>query len=996
MDKEQLLQQLRDLPLEEGCSFIQKHAAELADHAAFGVLIKDEALRQQNIAPFISLKLAELLIFFGNYFHHASSHALGLIAKGDALRNIGYHQVALEFLDAAGMEFLQLADMVGWARSRMGWILSAAWLGRTEEALQEAARAREVLQQHGEYARACMVDNNTAIIYIRLGRYQEALALYENLRAIYPTLTDQSETYIKRSVAMAESNQANNLFWLGRFQEAYHLMQQAQVSFEALEEPRFIIATEMNLADYDDAQGYYGSALRRYYQARDRIQQNNIDDPVLLAELKLRMTVCLVKLNRAEEACNLAAEAVETYRQIGQSLDTGAALCEYATALIASGRAEKALLALDEAWLLFEPGKFDHYAYTTRLQQAELLLETGAAAEAYQQATSIQGYFDTKGLVSQSVRASLVIVAALVETMQREKEQLSLPLQEALSLCKRAALQARRHNLQELVYKGQYLLGRIAILQDNPVKAAKHFKAAIIQVERILQDLVYDLSPSFLRSAWAVYADMITICLQQGQSERAFGFLEQARSMALRQYLNKLEVAQGKRDEAATTFQANSTTVLSIQRELKDWQQHYRNILLADITASSLSSSLNQEAVETELKQCEVKISELFERLQLHQLNVHLSPQTNKRPEQQLPQISIAQLRQYLAPDQLLLAYYLHEGKLVIFAISTEHFTVHENADAGVQLERLLPLLHAHLRPGGWPDPQQPPHYVIQRLLNKLYTILVAPVAALLPPSSGSLTIIPYGPLHTLPFHALHDGSHFLIEDFQINYLPTSSLLVHLSSRRNENTPQKADKEISASSPLVFGYSENGYLQWVQDEARTLASLLNGRCYLENDATISRLMALAPGSPIIHIATHGQNRQDAPTFSYLRLADGHLNTIDAFSLDLNGCELVTLSGCETGLSLSGGGDEQIGLGRAFLAAGVRSLVMSLWSVEDNATSELMQLFYRHLLRGDSRVQALRAAQCNLLYQKSSHYAHPYFWAAFRLVGDTGPLSAQQK
>ena len=985
-------------PWKKVVSFIQEHAAELADHAAFGVLIKDEALRQQNIAPFISLKLAELLIFFGNYFHHAPSHALGHIAKGDGLRNIGYHQAALEFLDAAGMEFLQLGDEVGWARSRIGWILSAAWLGRTEEALEAAARAREVLQQHGEYARACVVDNNTAIIYTRLGRYQEALALYENLRAIFPTLTDQSETYIKRSVAMAESNQANNLFWLGRFQEAYYLMQQAQVSFEALDEPRFTIATEMNLADYDDAQGYYGSALRRYYQARDSLQQNNIDDPVLLAELKLRMTVCLVKLNRAEEACHLAEEAVKMYRQVGQSLDIGAALGEYATALIAAGRAEQALLALDEAWLLFERGKFDHYAYTTRLQQAELLLETGSVVDAYELASSIQRYFDTKGLVSQSIRTSLVIVATLIENVQREKEQQSLLLQEALSLCKRAALQAHRHNLQELVYKSQYLLGRLATLQDNPVKAAKHFGAAIVQVERILQNLVYDLSPSFLRSAWAVYADMITLCLQQEQSERAFGFLEQARSMALRQHLNKSEVARGKRDESATAFQANSATLLSIQRELKDWQQRYRdyNMLLADITTSAASSSLNQEVIETELKQCEVKISELFERLQLHQSNVHLSPQTTKREKHQLPQISIAQLRQHLAPAQFLLAYYLHAGKLIIFAISTEHFTVHENADAGVQLERLLPLLHAHLRPEGWPDPQHPPHHVIQRLLNKLYAILVAPVAALLPPSPGSLTIVPYGPLHTLPFHALHDGSHFLIEDFQINYLPTSSLLVYLGNRRREKTPQTADKIVSTSSPLVFGYSENGHLQRVQDEATVLTSLLNGRCYLENDATISRLVALAPGSPIIHIATHGQNRQDAPTFSYIRLADGHLNTIDAFSLDLDGCELVTLSGCETGLALSGGGDEQIGLGRAFLAAGARSIVMSLWSVEDTATSELMQLFYQHLLRGDSRVQALRAAQCSLLYQNSSLYTHPYFWAAFRLVGDTGPLPWQQQ
>ncbi len=117
-----------------------------------------------------------------------------------------------------------------------------------------------------------------------------------------------------------------------------------------------------------------------------------------------------------------------------------------------------------------------------------------------------------------------------------------------------------------------------------------------------------------------------------------------------------------------------------------------------------------------------------------------------------------------------------------------------------------------------------------------------------------------------------------------------------------------------------------------------------------------------------------------------------MNAIDAFGLDLKDCELVTLSGCETGLALSGGGDEQLGLGRAFLAAGARSLVMSLWPVEDNATTELMQIFYQHLLHGESKVEALRTAQCQLLQSPFSSYSHPYFWAAFRLVGDASPLS----
>jgi CHAT domain-containing protein len=190
---------------------------------------------------------------------------------------------------------------------------------------------------------------------------------------------------------------------------------------------------------------------------------------------------------------------------------------------------------------------------------------------------------------------------------------------------------------------------------------------------------------------------------------------------------------------------------------------------------------------------------------------------------------------------------------------------------------------------------------------------------------------------------------------------------------------------------LIFGYSGDGSLPRALDEARALAELLGGRCYLESDASIARLTEEAPGSPIIHLATHGQSRLDAPNFSSIRLADGLLNAIDAFSLKLEGCELVTLSGCETGLALSSGGDEQLGLGRAFLAAGASSLVMSLWPVEDQATSELMQLFYRNLLRGKHKGQALRSAQCSFLQKASPLYSHPYFWAAFRLVGNVGHL-----
>jgi len=730
--------------------------------------------------------------------------------------------------------------------------------------------------------------------------------------------------------------------------------------------------------------------------------ENNLDNPMLLAILKLCIANCLVKLNRAQEACHLANEAIEIYRQSGLSLSTGNALREYARTLVASSRLQEALAVLDEASMLLNHEGFEPHAFATKLQQAELLLETGSITAAYDQTRLAKKYFEAKGLVAWSVQASLVMASALIEHAQDSSK--GIPLQEALLLCRRTALQAHQYNLQEGLYKSHYLLGQIFVLQGNPTKAAKHYAVSIAQIERILDDLVYDLSPSFLHTTWAVYEDMIALCLQQSQAERALNYLEQARSMALRQYLNKSRTPLNRRGEqeesiSPPVWQTNSAVVLRTQYELRGEQERHRDysVLLAEID-SSVSPTVDRQLIQQERKRCEEKISELSERLLLYQsgTDVRLLDSRSRRggnsrqAMRKAQRIDIAQMRQQLSHDQLLLAYFVYKGGLVIWAMTAERLTTHIVPEGALQLERLLPLLHAHLHPGSWPNLQQPPQQTIRRLLNKLYNLLIAPVAELLP-ASGYLTIVPYGPLHNLPFHALYDGSHFLIEDYQVNYLPASSILTHFGTRRDKQNSRPTDTKM----PLVFGYSGNGHLQRVLDEARAVATLVDGQSYLEGEATIARLIEQAPGSPIIHLATHGKSRLDAPNFSYVRLADGQLNAIDAFSMNLEGCELLTLSGCETGLALSGGGDEQLGLGRAFLAAGAASLVMSLWPVEDNATNELMQLFYQQLLKGESKAQALRAAQCSLLHQTDSIYTHPYFWAAFRLVGEVGPLQPQR-
>ncbi len=993
MDNTLFLQHLREGSLEVGCAFIEAQRDGLRDHTAIADLLAEEALKQL-FNPFLSLKLAELLIYFGEITEHTYARALGLKAKGDALLQIRHHKAAITCLDQAGALFLSLGDERNWARSRISWIVVAASLGRVEEALQHAAHAREIFSRLEEMYWVCIIDHNTAWVYSQMGQYRSALGLYERMLAIYPTLKDQSETFIRRSTAIAQVNQSVNLSWLGELEQAYRIQLQAQASFVELNEIGNVVNAEINLANLDYTRGYFGSALRRYYQAQDILLENGIDNPKMVAEIKLQIANVLIKLNRTEQACQLGYEAIELSKQSGTSLHTMNMLREYAATLAASGRLKEALVAFDEAKELFTHAKLHHHASITQLNHAELLLEMGESSEAFHEAQSLVEYFETQRLVARLARAHLVMAGSLIEqaqsaNMRLEPGQQDSLLQKAILLCRQASLVARQHHLQEDVYKSQYLMGRVFALRGDAVKAMKHYGAAIAQIERMLDDLVFDLSPSFLHTAWNVYEDIIALYLRDGQNERAFSYLERARSMALRQYLHTSKNLFGDEKEvpgeySSSEFQMKRALLLRIQGDLKMWQDRYRSYsaLLSQVDTSA-SPSVERSVIETELQQCEAKLNELFERLYLQQATMSLTPGAQKRKQARSP-FDIAQLRQNLSSNQLLLAYFLYKEKLVIFALNNSRLVACEIPDGMKQLKRLLPLLHAHLQQKGWANPQKPPLQAMRVMLNKLYQLVIAPVQEFLPEPLGQLTIVPYGPLHTLPFHALYDGARYLIEHFEINYLPASNMLpAPMPAANTEQVPYKA--------PLILGYSGHGQLHRAVDEAKKLATLLEGRCYLEEEATIARLIEEAPGSPVIHLATHGQSRLDAPNFSAVLLADGRFNAIDAFSLDLQHCELVTLSGCETGLALTGGGDEQSGLGRAFLAAGARTLVMSLWPVDDHATNELMQLFYQYLLDGNGKALALHRAQCAFIRQSDAIYIHPYYWAAFRLVGDVGPL-----
>jgi CHAT domain-containing protein len=235
------------------------------------------------------------------------------------------------------------------------------------------------------------------------------------------------------------------------------------------------------------------------------------------------------------------------------------------------------------------------------------------------------------------------------------------------------------------------------------------------------------------------------------------------------------------------------------------------------------------------------------------------------------------------------------------------------------------------------------------------------------------LIVVPYGPSHAVPFHALFDGHRYLTEQLEVWTTPSSSLL-NLCS-------QRARRELGTA--LVLGYS-GGFLPGVLDEARRVSALLGGACYLEADATREVVLEEGPKHQILHLAAHGEARLDNPVFAHISLADGQLGMADIFNIRLDGA-MVTLSACETGRSAVVGGDELVGLSRGFLFAGASTLVQSLWRVDDVSTAALMEKFYTLLRAGKAPGAALRAAQRSSLELAS----HPYLWAPFQVVGYGG-------
>jgi len=261
---------------------------------------------------------------------------------------------------------------------------------------------------------------------------------------------------------------------------------------------------------------------------------------------------------------------------------------------------------------------------------------------------------------------------------------------------------------------------------------------------------------------------------------------------------------------------------------------------------------------------------------------------------------------------------------------------------------------------------------------RSLYNRLIRPLLADI--KGDKLIISPHGVLHYLPFVALSDGDQYLLDRFSVRLIPSADTLVYLRTDR----PAKVGKLLALGNPDLGNARFD--LPNAQIEAVNVAAMFpDSRALVRGEASKTAVEELGNGFSMLHFATHGKFNTDAPLSSGLYLAkgkepDGVLAVSDLYKLRLD-AELVTLSACETGLGKVASGDDVIGLTRGFLYAGARSIVASLWEVDDAATEQLMVSFYRNLEAHDKR-EALRLAQI----ETRANYPHPMFWAAFQIVG----------
>jgi len=474
-------------------------------------------------------------------------------------------------------------------------------------------------------------------------------------------------------------------------------------------------------------------------------------------------------------------------------------------------------------------------------------------------------------------------------------------------------------------------------------EAIAYYEKSIAVIEATRHNIAAEAAKiGFIADKQSVYQRLMALRLKRGQVDQAFELSEQARARALLDLL-------------AT----------------RDWT---RTIDAAGAPQDELVSRIDEQQAELRLALLQDKPKEV-------ELRRGALQRLAQRVEREAPQLAaltqvrhytLAEIRESLQPGELLLSFAPVGERLLAFALSRTELR-QWSMPAGEVTARVGLMRHA----------------IEQRALTEAVPReLAALLFSGLPEMAhfDTLTVVPSGALHVLPFAALQGEGWLLPAGTTLRMLPSASVLPLLAERRRPAVPMRV---------LAFGNPDFGgrypALPSTEAEARSVTSIVGaGRTLLGREASRDNLLQLAGDATVLHVATHGQYDAQRPLQSALMLSDGKGGAAPVVAADFYGrrigARLVTLSACETGLGAVRSGNEVIGLYRGLMFAGADTIVASLWEVDDESTAFLMARFYRHL-RDLPAPQALHRAQRDT----AARWQEPYHWAGFVVIGLDRPF-----
>lgn len=509
------------------------------------------------------------------------------------------------------------------------------------------------------------------------------------------------------------------------------------------------------------------------------------------------------------------------------------------------------------------------------------------------------------------------------------------------------------------------------------------------------------------------YKDYIDVLLAQNRPQLAFQVLERSRARSFLEMLAERDLVFAA-DLPADIQQARHENAAAYERTQ------------AQVAEAGLKRDAAQiEKLQKQLRDLEAERASIGERAR--QASPHFAALHYPQP------LDLEAVRTALDPGTVLLSYSVsanhtalfvvlplgQEPGLSVFNLKATDKPLREQVEAFRKLIRRAGEANAQKSAGG-NEARESRQASLTAQERELYDLLVAPAETIIA-ASQRLLLIPDGPLQVLPFAALKDKSgRYLVEWRPVHTAMSATVYAELKRMR----PAKSDKpvELAAFGDPLYPPGAQAAATWSKGvdtsdgelrsavergvglsrlpfsrlEVQSIAGLFAGHDlkYLGDQATEEHAKALGKGVRYIHFATHGLLDERFPLNSALvltipaKLAEGQENGFlqawEIFEQVHLDADLVTLSACSTGLGQELNGEGLIGLTRAFQYAGARSVLASLWSVDDYRTMQLMRRFYAELHAGASKDAALRTAQLQLVHSSSND---PYFWAAFSLAGD---------